>query len=91
MADFWTKQELTELATETQQNIQELHDVYLTLSNNLQKLDMALYQITPSNKCYDNRHVNKMRTKVYNAIADMMNYMIVAKDTVKKYEEPKVK
>jgi hypothetical protein len=60
-----------------QEEIVELKKSYLNVSNSLRMADFENYQNNTSNGCYDDRKVRNLLSDLYNAIADVENYVNV--------------
>ena len=60
-----------------QGEIAELKKSYLNVSNSLRMADFENYQNNISDGCYDNREIRNLLSNLYNAIADVENYVNV--------------
>lgn len=60
-----------------QESITELKKNYLNISNDLRTADFENYQNNVNNNIYDDRKVRNLLSDLYNAIADVENYVNV--------------
>ena len=60
-----------------QEEITELKKSYLNVSNSLRVADFENYQDNVNNNIYDDRKVRNLLSDLYNAIADVENYVNV--------------
>ena len=60
-----------------QEEIAELKKSYLNVSNSLRMTDLENYQNNMSGGCYDDREARNLLSNLYNAIADVENYVNV--------------
>ena len=60
-----------------QEALDKLQENFKEISTLLREADFDKYRSTPSNKCYDNRNVDKVLSSLYNGIADTQNYVNV--------------